>query len=98
MGRLDFKSSVRRGDPTVGVFDSHTPPPNISKNLPALQRMGVPVLFFAWIVSTSFETIYCQLQAIIILSWYQCNLMHIPLMCHIRDYFAYFIKSKSRLF
>jgi len=29
VGRLDFKSSLRRSDPVVGVFDSHTPPPVI---------------------------------------------------------------------
>ena len=27
MGRLDFKSSLRGGDPVVGGFDSHTLPP-----------------------------------------------------------------------
>ncbi len=26
MGRLDFKSSLRGGDPVVGGFDSHTLP------------------------------------------------------------------------
>ncbi len=28
MGRLDFKSSLRRSDPAAGEFDSHTLPPN----------------------------------------------------------------------
>jgi hypothetical protein len=28
VGRLDFKSSLRGGDPVVGEFDSHTLPPN----------------------------------------------------------------------
>jgi len=28
VGRLDFKSSMRRSDPAVGEFDSHTLPPN----------------------------------------------------------------------
>jgi hypothetical protein len=28
VGRLDFKSSLRGGDPVVGGFDSHTLPPN----------------------------------------------------------------------
>ncbi len=31
MGRLDFKSSLRRSDPAAGEFDSHTLPPNTLK-------------------------------------------------------------------
>lgn len=31
VGRLDFKSSLRRSDPAVGEFDSHAPPPSLFK-------------------------------------------------------------------
>ncbi len=34
VGRLDFKSSLRRSDPAVGEFDSHAPPPSLFKSEP----------------------------------------------------------------
>ncbi len=44
MGRLDFKSSLRRSDPAVGGFDSHTPPPKKQENT-GTSDDEVPVVF-----------------------------------------------------
>ena len=36
VGRLDFKSSLRRSDPAVGELDSHAPPPSLFNSAPLL--------------------------------------------------------------
>ena len=62
MGRLDFKSSLRGGDPVVGGFDSHTLPPKYkdikgvtrgrsfcNKTLLQKERPGVTLYLYSWV-------------------------------------------------
>ena len=55
MGRLDFKSSLRRSDPAVGEFDSHTPPPKKHENTGTLVD-EVPV----FIIIPTFTSVMSQ--------------------------------------
>ena len=49
MGRLDFKSSLRRSDPAVGEFDSHTLPPNNIGKSNAWLKLKISAFLFQFL-------------------------------------------------